>query len=192
MKRCSGFCGWFRSEGFVLSSQFVQDALSKNDSVLQFDSPAVNCSCNIQSLRAVVQLDNVVEVLKGFDYHPDPTFNQLSKNVITETSIIIVTVRGRSTLPPARPSAGSHFLFFLSSGSRFLQGDDGQRGQGVRRRRFLSREHTAGKNTRKLYLFGGKFESRCDRDVSPSLFETWRSRHQLSELFSSRLSRTIS
>lgn len=30
--------------------------------------------------------------MKPFDYHPDPTFNELTKKVITETSIIIVTV----------------------------------------------------------------------------------------------------
>uniref|UniRef100_A0A671Y5U7 Plexin b2a, tandem duplicate 1 n=1 Tax=Sparus aurata TaxID=8175 RepID=A0A671Y5U7_SPAAU len=72
--------------------KFVQEALSKNDTVLQFDSPPANSS-DSQSLRTFLQLDNVKEELKSFDYHPDPTFNQLNKNVITETSIIIVTVR---------------------------------------------------------------------------------------------------
>uniref|UniRef100_A0A8C6U5B0 Plexin b2a n=1 Tax=Neogobius melanostomus TaxID=47308 RepID=A0A8C6U5B0_9GOBI len=71
--------------------QFVQEAKSKNDTVLQFSSPAVNCC--VESIRTVLQLDNVVEELKFFDYHLDPSFDRLSKNVITETSIIIVTVR---------------------------------------------------------------------------------------------------
>ncbi|XP_057710527.1 plexin-B2a [Corythoichthys intestinalis] len=71
---------------------FVQ-ALSKNDSVLQFLSPAVNWSDG-RPLRAVVQLDNVKEELKAFTYHPNPSFNELSKTVITETSVIIVNGRG--------------------------------------------------------------------------------------------------
>ncbi|XP_068162621.1 plexin-B2-like [Antennarius striatus] len=74
--------------------EFVQGALSKNDTVLQFYSPPVNASLEGQSLKTVLQLDNVMEELKNFDYHPDPTFNKLQKNVITETSIIIVTGRG--------------------------------------------------------------------------------------------------
>lgn len=76
-------------------SQFVQEAFSKNDTTLYFLSPPVNCCHDIQSLRTVLHLDNVMEDLKGFDYHPNPSFNQLAKNVITETSIIIVTVRRR-------------------------------------------------------------------------------------------------
>lgn len=40
----------------------------------------------------------MVEELNDFDYHPDPSFNELLKNVITETSIIIVTVRARTRL----------------------------------------------------------------------------------------------
>lgn len=87
-----------------LCSQYFQEALSKNDTMLQFYSPTVNCSCNIQSLKTVLYLDNVVEELKGFDYHPNPSFNELLKNVITETSIIIVTVR---TPPHVRRSASS-------------------------------------------------------------------------------------
>lgn len=83
----------FYSASLLFPPQFVEEALSKNDTVLQFHSPAVNCSCNIQALQTFLLLDNVVEELKSFDYHPDPSFNELLKNVITETSIIIVTVR---------------------------------------------------------------------------------------------------
>lgn len=74
-------------------AQFVQEAQSKNDSVLLFDSPAVNSLVDTQSLRAYIYLDNAREELKSFNYHPNPTFDQLNKNVITETGIIIVTVR---------------------------------------------------------------------------------------------------
>ncbi|XP_055018195.1 plexin-B2-like, partial [Boleophthalmus pectinirostris] len=80
--------------------QFVQEAKSKNDSVLHFSSPAVNCS--VESIRIVLQLDNVVEELKDFNYHLNPTFDRLSKNVITETSIIIVTGRGFSKAMTAK------------------------------------------------------------------------------------------
>ncbi|XP_042259850.1 plexin-B2-like [Thunnus maccoyii] len=81
--------------------EFVQEALSKNDTVLQFYSPIVNC-CDSQSLRTAVHLDNVKEDLKSFEYHPNPTFNKLAKNVITETSIIIVTGRGFSKAMTAK------------------------------------------------------------------------------------------
>ncbi|XP_041833898.1 plexin-B2a [Melanotaenia boesemani] len=77
------------------SAKFVQTAVSKNDTVLLFDSPAVEFP-DLQSLRMTLHLDNVIEELKNFVYHPDPTFNKLDKNVITETSIIIVTGRGFS------------------------------------------------------------------------------------------------
>uniref|UniRef100_A0A667ZHJ3 Plexin b2a, tandem duplicate 1 n=1 Tax=Myripristis murdjan TaxID=586833 RepID=A0A667ZHJ3_9TELE len=82
--------------------EFVQEVFSKNDTVLQFNSPAVNCCADTQLFRTFLQLDNVQEELKGFDYHPDPTFNKLSKNVITETSIIIVTGRGFSKAMTAK------------------------------------------------------------------------------------------
>ncbi|XP_045073505.1 plexin-B2-like [Coregonus clupeaformis] len=76
--------------------EFIQYALHKNDTVLLFDSPAVNRSYETQSFKTLLQLDNEVEELKTFDYHPDPLFNELTKNIITETSIIIVTGRGFS------------------------------------------------------------------------------------------------
>ncbi|XP_078138128.1 plexin-B2-like isoform X2 [Centroberyx gerrardi] len=84
------------------SIEFRQEVLSKNDTILQFLSPAVNCCSDSQSFRTIVQLDNMKEELKGFDYHPDPTFNELAKNVITETSIIIVTGRGFTKAMTAR------------------------------------------------------------------------------------------
>uniref|UniRef100_A0A8L0DR18 Sema domain-containing protein n=1 Tax=Oncorhynchus mykiss TaxID=8022 RepID=A0A8L0DR18_ONCMY len=76
--------------------QFIQYAVHKNDTVLLFDSPVVNRSSETQSFRAFLQLDNVIEELNSFEYHPDPFFNELTKNIITETSIIIVTGRGFS------------------------------------------------------------------------------------------------
>ncbi|XP_070709553.1 plexin-B2-like [Pempheris klunzingeri] len=82
--------------------EFVQGALSKNDTVLEFYSPPVNCCFDSQSLRTVLYLDNVFEDLGSFDYHPDPSFNKLAKNVITETSIIIVTGRGFSKAMTAK------------------------------------------------------------------------------------------
>jgi len=81
----------------------VQEARLKNDTVLQFLSPAANC-CEaagaepgpggVASFRTWLWLDNMKAELPDFVYHPDPAFNQLEKNVITENSIFIVTVRG--------------------------------------------------------------------------------------------------
>uniref|UniRef100_A0A665URW1 Plexin-B2-like n=1 Tax=Echeneis naucrates TaxID=173247 RepID=A0A665URW1_ECHNA len=82
--------------------EFVQESLSKNDTVLQFYSPSLNATQDTQSLRTVLQLDNIEEDLKDFDYHPNPSFNELAKNVITETSIIIVTGRGFSKAMTAK------------------------------------------------------------------------------------------
>ncbi|CAG08637.1 unnamed protein product [Tetraodon nigroviridis] len=69
----------------------VEVAHEKNDTVIQFRSPTVNSSLN-QHVRTYIQLDNWVKELKPFDYYSDPIFYDLVKNVITEASIIIVTV----------------------------------------------------------------------------------------------------
>lgn len=59
--------------------------------MIQFRSPTVNSSLN-QHVRTYIHLDNWVKELKPFDYYSDPIFNDLVKKVITEASIIIVTV----------------------------------------------------------------------------------------------------
>ncbi|XP_068442414.1 plexin-B2a [Clinocottus analis] len=83
--------------------EFVQEAQSKNDTTLQFLSPKVqSCGVEASALRVVLQLDGEREELKSFDYHADPTFNPLDKNVITETSVIIVTGRGFAKAMTAR------------------------------------------------------------------------------------------
>ncbi|XP_033823634.2 plexin-B2b [Periophthalmus magnuspinnatus] len=66
----------------------------KNDSMIQFSSPAVNASWG--DFTTFIQLDNWVRELKPFHYHPNPTFNNINKKVITEASIIIVTGHGFS------------------------------------------------------------------------------------------------
>lgn len=76
----------------VLVCQFVQPVLQKNDSILEFLSPEVNCCSSSQSLRTFIQLDNMEEELRNFDYHANPTFDKLYKDKITETGIIIVNV----------------------------------------------------------------------------------------------------
>ncbi|KAG7219974.1 hypothetical protein INR49_018487 [Caranx melampygus] len=85
-----------------MKNVIFQETLSKNDTVLQFYSPSVNTSLDTQSLRTFLYLDNGMEELKNFDYHPNPSFNKLAKNVITETSIIIVTGRGFSKAMTAK------------------------------------------------------------------------------------------
>uniref|UniRef100_A0AAQ4QV68 Sema domain-containing protein n=1 Tax=Gasterosteus aculeatus aculeatus TaxID=481459 RepID=A0AAQ4QV68_GASAC len=82
--------------------QFVQEALSKNETVLQFLSPTAGAGVDPQALRTFLHLDNEKVELKNFVYHPDPSFNKLDKNVITETGVIIVTVR-KHPGPPQSP-----------------------------------------------------------------------------------------
>ncbi|KAM6937193.1 plexin-B2b [Xenentodon cancila] len=83
------------------NSSAVEYAYYKNDTVIQFWSPTVNGSLN-QPFKTQIHLDNWVKELKPFDYHPDPSFNELTKKVITETSIIIVTGRGFSRAMTAK------------------------------------------------------------------------------------------
>ncbi|TRY78985.1 hypothetical protein DNTS_005258 [Danionella cerebrum] len=80
--------------------EFVGDFQHKNDSLISFLSPAV--SEGSQSFRTFVQLDNLQIELTPFQYHPNPTFEPLSKTVITENSMIIVTGRGFSRAMTAR------------------------------------------------------------------------------------------
>uniref|UniRef100_A0A3P8VPT2 Plexin b2b n=1 Tax=Cynoglossus semilaevis TaxID=244447 RepID=A0A3P8VPT2_CYNSE len=79
----------------------VENARDKNDTAIRFQTPAVNNSVT-QHFRTFVKLDNLLKELKPFDYHPDPSFNKLTKKVITETSIIIVTGRGFSKAMTAK------------------------------------------------------------------------------------------
>ncbi|KAK7896818.1 hypothetical protein WMY93_022143 [Mugilogobius chulae] len=100
--------------------EFVQEAKSKNDTVLHFKSPEVNCS--VESIRTVrLQLDNVVEELKDFNYHINPTFDPLSKNIITETGIIIVNGHGFSKAMTANEAQA--FVGDASCSVNILQDD---------------------------------------------------------------------
>ncbi|KAG7454750.1 hypothetical protein MATL_G00263040 [Megalops atlanticus] len=76
------------------TTEFMTEALSKNDSVLQFLSPEVDKSYENHSFRTVVFLDNVQEELQGFVYHPNPIFDNMSKTFFMEASAISVTGRG--------------------------------------------------------------------------------------------------
>ncbi|XP_029017170.1 plexin-B2a [Betta splendens] len=78
------------------SEEFVEPAQTKNDSVLQFHSPSLNSSLYGQSFRTYLQLDNVVEELRSFHYHPDPLFKKLDNYKITEKSLIDVHGQGFS------------------------------------------------------------------------------------------------
>ncbi|TMS05053.1 Plexin-B2 [Larimichthys crocea] len=78
-----------------------EDYHEKNDTVIQFRSPTVNESLN-QHFRTYIHLDNWVKELKPFDYHQNPVFDKLTKNVINEASIIIVTGRGFSKAMTAK------------------------------------------------------------------------------------------
>uniref|UniRef100_A0A1A8RPX9 Plexin b2b n=2 Tax=Nothobranchius rachovii TaxID=451742 RepID=A0A1A8RPX9_9TELE len=77
------------------NSSAVEYSHERNDTIIHFRSPTINSSLS-QPFRTYIQLDNWIKELKPFDYHPDPSFDELTKTVITETSIIIVTGRGFS------------------------------------------------------------------------------------------------
>ncbi|XP_035377013.1 plexin-B2a [Electrophorus electricus] len=76
------------------NAEFVQEAISKNDTALEFLSPAVNKM--FSSFRTVLQLDNFQKNLTTFEYHPDPTFFNLTNKAITAGSIIIINGQGLS------------------------------------------------------------------------------------------------
>lgn len=98
-----------------------QTARKINDTVIQFSSPAVNSSIG-QHFKTYIHLDNWVKELKPFHYHPNPTFHNLTKNIITEASIIIVTVSSLWALescklhaPPARLLSGINRNYIIFS-----------------------------------------------------------------------------
>ncbi|XP_062374597.1 plexin-B2a [Sardina pilchardus] len=96
-----------RSSGDGTSSKsdsivFLEDVHIKNDSFLEFLSPKVSKSDDLQALRTVIQLDNQEVELTGFHYHPDPVFENLTKTFISENSVIIVSGRGFAKAMTAR------------------------------------------------------------------------------------------
>uniref|UniRef100_A0A673HT16 Plexin-B2-like n=1 Tax=Sinocyclocheilus rhinocerous TaxID=307959 RepID=A0A673HT16_9TELE len=82
--------------------EFVQEVIYKNESVLEFLSPIVNKTYINQSLRTIIQLDNLVENLTEFVYHQDPSFVPLTDKAITENSIINVNGKGFSKAMTAK------------------------------------------------------------------------------------------
>ncbi|XP_016396037.1 plexin-B2-like [Sinocyclocheilus rhinocerous] len=82
--------------------EFVQEFSNKSETVLEFLSPAVNKTYINQSLRTIIQLDNLVENLTEFVYHQDPSFDTLTDKAITENSIISVHGKGFSKAMTAK------------------------------------------------------------------------------------------
>uniref|UniRef100_A0A8C1S019 Plexin b2a n=1 Tax=Cyprinus carpio TaxID=7962 RepID=A0A8C1S019_CYPCA len=82
--------------------EFFQEFSFKNESVLEFLSPIVNKTYINQSLRTIIQLDNLVENLTEFIYHQDPSFVHLTDKAITENSIINVNGKGFSKAMTAK------------------------------------------------------------------------------------------
>ncbi|XP_057185372.1 plexin-B2b isoform X1 [Triplophysa rosa] len=80
--------------------EFVEESTFKNDTVIVFMSPAVNET--YYSSTTSVYLDNYQKTLTPFEYHPDPDFDELSKTVITENSMIIITGHGFSKAMTAK------------------------------------------------------------------------------------------
>ncbi|XP_072528465.1 plexin-B2b isoform X2 [Salminus brasiliensis] len=84
------------------TAEFVQEAVIKNDTTLQFLSPVVDRKYESQSFSMSIHLDNVVDKLSPFEYHRDPDFFPLSNTVIIENSVFIVTGRGFSKAMTAK------------------------------------------------------------------------------------------
>ncbi|XP_066523057.1 plexin-B2b isoform X2 [Hoplias malabaricus] len=114
--------------------EFAQEAVSKNDTMLQFFSPPVNRTSlhkseetfgqndiSRLSFSTYIQLDNYRKDLYPFEYHTDPTFDNLSKDVIVENSVFIVTGRGFSKAMTAKEAQA--FLGDASCNVNTLQDD---------------------------------------------------------------------
>uniref|UniRef100_A0A8C9W004 Plexin B2 n=1 Tax=Scleropages formosus TaxID=113540 RepID=A0A8C9W004_SCLFO len=82
------------SQSLILPLQFEVEVKGKNDTVMQFSSPTVKVTDGIASLRAFIIMDNIELELKPFDYHPDPTFEENQKRIVSENTIISVTGKG--------------------------------------------------------------------------------------------------
>ncbi|XP_055048270.2 plexin-B2b [Misgurnus anguillicaudatus] len=86
--------------GHTTPVEFVEASTHKNDTVIVFMSPTINDT--YEFFRTYVELDNLKTELTPFEYHPDPSFHKLSKTVITENSMIIVTGNGFSKAMTAK------------------------------------------------------------------------------------------
>ncbi|KAL7867664.1 hypothetical protein SRHO_G00090480 [Serrasalmus rhombeus] len=100
--------------------EFVEEAVSKNDSMLLFLSPAVNRTSDSQMITSI-HLDSYTKELKPFEYHTNPIFYKLSKDVIIENSVFIVTGRGFSKAMTAKEAQA--FLGDVSCNVNTLQDD---------------------------------------------------------------------
>uniref|UniRef100_A0A8B9L920 Plexin b2b n=1 Tax=Astyanax mexicanus TaxID=7994 RepID=A0A8B9L920_ASTMX len=107
--------------GLKTRTTFVQEAVIKNDTTLQFPSPVVKRMYDSQSFTMSMHLDNVVEKLSPFEYHSNPEFYPLSNNVIIENSVFIVTGRGFSKAMTAKEALA--FVGDVSCNVNTLQDD---------------------------------------------------------------------
>uniref|UniRef100_A0A8C2CLP0 Plexin b2a n=1 Tax=Cyprinus carpio TaxID=7962 RepID=A0A8C2CLP0_CYPCA len=108
---------------FFLFPQFVQEFINKSENVLEFLSPVVNKTYINQSLRTVIQLDNLVETLTEFVYHQDPSFDTLTDKAITENSIISVHASGKGLSKAMTAKEAQAFVGDVSCTVTFLEDD---------------------------------------------------------------------
>uniref|UniRef100_A0A9J7YYW9 Sema domain-containing protein n=1 Tax=Cyprinus carpio carpio TaxID=630221 RepID=A0A9J7YYW9_CYPCA len=102
---------------------FVQEFINKSENVLEFLSPVVNKTYINQSLRTVIQLDNLVETLTEFVYHQDPSFDTLTDKAITENSIISVHASGKGLSKAMTAKEAQAFVGDVSCTVTFLEDD---------------------------------------------------------------------
>uniref|UniRef100_A0A8C9U8S0 Sema domain-containing protein n=1 Tax=Scleropages formosus TaxID=113540 RepID=A0A8C9U8S0_SCLFO len=122
-------CGSGRSHGLysgvslslILPLQSEVEVKGENDTVMQFSSPTVNVTDGIASLRTYIVMDNIELELKPFDYHPDPTFEENQKRIVSENSIISVTGKGFAKAMTAQEAEA--FVGDVSCGVSILHDD---------------------------------------------------------------------
>uniref|UniRef100_A0A8C9SGA4 Sema domain-containing protein n=1 Tax=Scleropages formosus TaxID=113540 RepID=A0A8C9SGA4_SCLFO len=109
------------SLSLILPLQSEVEVKGENDAVMQFSSPTVNVTDGIASLRTYIVMDNIELELKPFDYHPDPTFEENQKRIVSENSIISVTGKGFAKAMTAQEAEA--FVGDVSCGVSILQND---------------------------------------------------------------------
>uniref|UniRef100_A0A8C2CGF4 Plexin b2a n=1 Tax=Cyprinus carpio TaxID=7962 RepID=A0A8C2CGF4_CYPCA len=105
------------------SSNVEVQFINKSENVLEFLSPVVNKTYINQSLRTVIQLDNLVETLTEFVYHQDPSFDTLTDKAITENSIISVHASGKGLSKAMTAKEAQAFVGDVSCTVTFLEDD---------------------------------------------------------------------
>ncbi|XP_062850780.1 plexin-B2a [Trichomycterus rosablanca] len=84
------------------NAEFKQNFHHKNETHLEFLSPAIYNVSEDLSFKTIFELDNVQINLTDFEYYSDPKFSKLDNTLITTNSVIIVNGEGLSNAMTAQ------------------------------------------------------------------------------------------